>query len=144
MNIKDIQIGQGYLLVETTEKLGAFDFARNLVDITGRGIKPRRGVSKDYNNNTKDSKDGLTLRQKIGLDKMHDLFIKIPLNISLEGGLIIPGLSKYQLAKHKIFYVNKDGNNKFNDPEWNVLSKAKYNKLPFALKQVYSSLKKFN
>jgi hypothetical protein len=128
--IVDVSIGQGYLLIETIEKLGAEEFAQEILAKTTLGRVPV-DVSGKYAKNT-------NLRKRIGQDILADTYFKIPLFWGSD--YIIPGSSEHPSKKHKIYLVSGSGKNKFNNKDWNVLSKITEEELPRKLKTIYTKL----
>ena len=135
-----MQIGQGYLLIETNEKVDPESLIQRISERNTIGLNPKYIAGK-YNRNIRDKEDVLTLKKKIKQDSLADTYICIPL---ISSAFIIPGLSTQPSTKHKLYFVDDKGNNCFDNSEWDVLSKPTIEELPQMLKIVYTNFKKFN
>ncbi len=137
MRIKDINIGQGYLVVEAAEPVDVSKFANELQVEIDMGTSPKNEASSAFRNLIKNPDSRDLLRKNLKLDKMHNSYCVIPLS---NGSLVIPGLANHKLSKYKVFYVDEKGNNYFKNQEWNVLSELTGRELPNVLNQIYNSL----
>jgi hypothetical protein len=137
MRIIDMQIGQGYLLIETNNKVGPKDLAQRISERSTVGLNPT-DISRKYNENIKDKEDGLTLREKIKQDSLPNIFIKIQL---VGQAYLIPGLKNKPSTKHKLYLIDDNGVNQFNNPKWDVLSTMAEEELPRMLELIYNNFK---
>ncbi len=141
MKFTDIQIGQGYLLIKTDKKVGVKDFAH---EVSLRAILDleHEDISEDYNNQKE-------LREKINQDSLTDIYIKTPMR---NQAFIFPGVSReptegnpskeHTLGNHKIYLVDKWGNNQFYNLNWGVSDNPSRDELPTWLKMLYDSMER--